>query len=157
MAESNNIHIHSVNLMDKKQLTTETLNEYSQFMEWLTEKINQEDEDLILFNRQYTDSITNRSQTDKVCLSFINNILIKNEFRPEQLVYAIVFSPLMPFYLYSQLHWKQEVNLTTVIFDLNEGKINYLYNRNLRFKFRKKDYLNAQLYALFHQIKTPVR
>lgn len=158
MAEANKIHLHSINLMDKKQLTTEILNDYSQFMEWMTEKINKiEQEDMILFNRQFTDSLVKKTNTEKVCLSFINNIIYKDEFQVGQLVYSMIITPILPFYLYKQLHRRQDVILTTAIFDLNKGSIEYFYNSNLQFKFRKKDFLNAQLYALFHQIKTTVR
>ena len=158
MAAANDIHLYSINLMDRPKLSTQTLNEYAQFLEWITEKSHRdEEESMIMFNRQFTDTLVNRAQTSKICISLINNFIYKKEINEELLLGSLFIGPIFPIVLYSQLHRRQDVNLITVIFDLNTGELDHLYNKNLRFNFKKRDYVYAQLYALFNELKTPVR
>lgn len=158
MAAANGIHLYSINLMDRPALSTQTLNEYALFLEWITEKTHRDDdESLIMFNRQFTDTLVNRAQTGKICISLINNLIYKKELNKELLVGSLFIGPIFPIVVYSQLHRRQDVNLITVIFDLNTGELDHLYSKNLRFNFKKRDHVYAQLYALFNELKTPVR
>lgn len=153
MAKQNNFHVKPVNLLDKQTLTTEKINEYAEIMEWLSERIYNNSEEVPLYNSQFIEEFSKRSGTPNLCLSSVNYRIEAREFEITGLLLGIFMWPTMPFYLYYQLHRKHNLVLTTLVFDLNTGKMTYAVSNRLRLKNNKKDYMQAQIYALFHQLK----
>lgn len=154
MARMNNITVTPLNLMDKENLTTETLNEYSAVMEWLTERLNNFSSENILFNEQFIDKVTEAKGTSKLCLSGISYVVTRQEFNAIAMVYSIIMLPVFPIYLFAQLHKTHYFRMTTIIFDLKSGQLEFFTSNRFHFKYKKQDYLNSQIYALFNQIST---
>ena len=154
MAKNNEITAFPLNIADKKNLNTTTLNHFTILMEWLTERMNNTAPKLVLFNSKETQATAKTIGTSKVFISGINYTIEKNEFNGVTLVYSLILYPTLPFYLYDQFKKIYRLNLSSVVFDVETSKILYSSNNTYRFKYNRKDYLNNQIYALFNQIKT---
>jgi hypothetical protein len=154
MARLNGISLESLNLLDKQNLTTEKLNEYAQIMEWISERLNNFSADVKLFNSQVVSDVIKAKGTSKVCLSGISYVVEGKELNVIGLVYSLFLFPVFPVYLAYQLHKTHYFNITTVIFDLETGKLVYLNSDELSMRYHKTDYLDSQIYSLFNQIKT---
>lgn len=154
MAQLNGINAQALNLLDKAHLSTETMNQYAIIMEWLTERINNSSSDLELFNSREATSITKDKGCSKICLSGITYTIENQEFNAIALVYSLIAFPVFPFYLYAQLHKKHRLYLSSIVFDIESGKIIYVTSKQLNMKYKRNDYVNSQIYSLFHQLKT---
>jgi beta-barrel assembly-enhancing protease len=153
MARLNDINVEPLNLFDKKNLTTEKMNEYAQIMEWMSERLNNFSSDVKLFNTQYISDVVVAKGTSKLCLSGISYVIEGQEFDALTMIFCIIVYPLLPYYLAYQLQKIHYFNLTTVIFDLETGKLVYLTSDQLRIKYRKTDYVSSQIFAIFNQLK----
>ena len=152
MARRNNIAVQPLNLLDKEDLTTEKFNQYALIMEWLTERLDNLSSDVRLFNTQYISEVVKEKGTGKLCLSGISYIEEGKEFDFSVIAYTLLFPPILPLYVVYQQSHNHRITLTTIIFDLNTGKLDYVKSDEIRVKYNKSDYLNSQIYSLFHQI-----
>jgi hypothetical protein len=154
MANLNGIKTQALNLLDKVNLNTETMNQYAIIMEWLTERINNSASDLDLFNSREAKSITKEKACSKICISGMTYTVENQEFNAIAFVYSAIAFPVFPLYLYAQLHKKHRLFLSSVVFDIESGKIIYVTSKQLNMKYKRNDYVNSQIYSLFHQLKT---
>jgi Zn-dependent protease with chaperone function len=154
MAGLNNVYVDPLNLLDKQNLTTEKLNEYAQIMEWMTERLNNFSSGLVLYNSGAVSPIIKNRGTSNLCLSGISYVVEKPEFKPGAMILSAFFAPTFPFYLYFQLHKSHYFTMTNVVFDLKTGQLVYLVSDEFNVSYRKKDYIENLIYALFNQIKT---
>ena len=154
MAQLNGINAQSLNLLDKSNLSTETMNEYAIIMEWLTERINNSSSGLELFNSREALQIAENKSCSKICISGMSYTIENQEFNAIAFVYSAIAFPIFPLYLYAQLHKKHRFYLSSVIFDIESGKIVYVTSKLFNMKYKRNDYVNSQIYSLFHQIKT---
>ena len=154
MAQLNGINAQALNLLDKEHLSTETMNQYAIIMEWLTERINNSASDLELFNSREATNITKEKTCSKICISGITYTIENQEFNAIAFVYSAIAFPVFPLYLYAQLHKKHRLYLSSVVFDIESGKIIYVSSNQLNMKYKRNDYVNSQIYSLFHQLKT---
>lgn len=154
MAKLNQIEAQTLNLLDKANLSTETMNDYAIIMEWLTERINNYSNDLELFNAREASQISINRACSKVFLSGINYTVEKQEFNAIAFVYSAIAFPVFPLYLYAQLHKKHRFFLSSIVFDLESGKIVYASNKLFNMKYKRNDYVNSQIFSLFNQLKT---
>jgi hypothetical protein len=154
MAQLNGINAQALNLLDKSHLSTETMNQYAIIMEWLTERINNSSSDIELFNSREATGITKDKGCSKICLSGITYTIENQEFNAIAFVYSAIAFPVFPLYLYAQLHKKHRLYLSSIVFDIESGKIVYVTSKQLNMKYKRNDYVNSQIYSLFHQLKT---
>jgi hypothetical protein len=154
MANLNGINTQALNLLDKASLNTETMNQYALIMEWLTERINNSASDIELFNSREAANITKEKACSKICISGITYTVENQEFNAIAFVYSAIAFPVFPLYLYAQLHKKHRLYLSSVVFDIESGKIVYVTSKRLNMKYKRNDYVNSQIYSLFHQLKT---
>jgi hypothetical protein len=154
MANLNGINTQALNLLDKANLNTETMNQYAIIMEWLAERINNSASDLDLFNSREAKSITKEKACSKICISGMTYTVENQEFNAIAFVYSAIAFPVFPLYLYAQLHKKHRLFLSSVVFDIESGKIIYVTSKQLNMKYKRNDYVNSHIYSLFHQLKT---
>ena len=154
MAHLNGINAQALNLLDKAHLSTETMNQYAIIMEWLTERINNSSSDIELFNSREATGIAKDKGCSKICLSGITYTIENQEFNAIAFVYSAIAFPVFPLYLYAQLHKKHRLYLSSIVFDIESGKIVYVTSKQLNMKYKRNDYVNSQIYSLFHQLKT---
>lgn len=149
MARANGITSSTLNLMDKENLSTQKLNTYAMIMDWVSQKARNDEQDFLMFDQQLGDSIMKHTGTGNICLSYILYSIDDEEDNAVSLFDSPLLYPLMIYQLFTRVH---EVYLSVAVFDLKNNIIRYTYISELKFKYRKKDHLNNQIYALFHQI-----
>jgi hypothetical protein len=152
MAKLNGIDIDFIDMSAKKQLNTELINQYSELMEWVTEWINNNEGQSVMYNTNNIDLIQEQYGTNHVMLSSITQKIYRESIEPEYLIASIVIYPLLIPYILSVLP-EHNLQLSSIIFDLKTGKVVYVQRDNYKVK-KRTDHLKTMIYSLFHQVKS---
>jgi hypothetical protein len=152
MAKLNGIDVDFIDISAKKQLTTETMNQYSELMEWVTEWINNNDGQNVLYNTNHISLIDEKFGTNNIMLSGITQKIYKEPIQIEYLIGSIIVYPLLLPYIVSVLP-EYNLQLSSIIFDIKTGKVIYVQRDNYKVK-KRTDHVKTMIYSLFHQIKS---
>ncbi len=152
MAKLNGIDIDFIDMSAKKQLNTELINQYSELMEWVTEWINNNEGQSVMYNTNNIALIQEQYGTNHVMLSGITQKIYRETIEPEFLIGSIIIYPLFIPYILSVLP-EHNLQLSSIIFDLKTGKVVYVQRDNYKVK-KRTDHLKTMIYSLFHQVKS---
>ncbi len=150
-AAANDVTLNYLDINNTEDLTTEKLNEYSIMMDWLLERINNPSANVELYNHRFIKSKLDKGE-NYLGISSLSYFVLKSDAEFKYILGFIIY-PLAPYALEYYLHREHHLQFTTVIYDLRTGNPKFLDVSKGRARY-KKDYLNAQIYALFNQIKT---
>lgn len=152
-AKLNEINVEMININKRSEITTKTMNDYAIIVDWLTERLYNEENQELMFNQQFISDFIDEKGSDKLMLSGITYSIEKNEVDPGTLILSILFYPALPFYLIYIMSLDKTLEYTTIIYNLKNGKIEYLNADEFKISY-KKDYVKSHIYSLFHQIKS---
>ncbi|MDP2174514.1 MAG: M48 family metallopeptidase [Bacteroidota bacterium] len=154
MAKENNINLTEINILDRKNLTTEKLNEYSIITDWLSERVNNSNNTYsIIYNKHQISSVIQNRKCKNLMISGLSFVSEEREVNPEVVLTSILIIPLLPAVIFHYFTHNKEVYMNTIIIDLENGELKYLNRKNLKFK-PNKNILRAHVFALFHDLKS---
>ncbi len=153
MAKENGIQLSVINMLDRQNLTTEKLNEYSILTEWLTERTNNFNNNSIVYNKQFVSTLAKDKQCNKIMLSGVTYLIEGRTVDGTLILLSALAWPTLPLTLTYLLDKTREVTISTIILDLETGELVYLDNKDMNFR-AKKNIIRNQIFALFHDIKT---
>lgn len=139
-------------LDDKSEFDTERFNDYCQLIEWLRERLNTDDIDMVSFCSLEMDALMEKYQADYLLLSTMNEEIDRKEFNFYYFVFAAVYVLPMPFFIYSQFQPEVIFNRNTLLFNMKSGKVAYANGESFENKFRK-DLVKAGIYNELNKIK----
>lgn len=150
-AAANDITLNYLDINNTEELTTEKLNEYSIMMDWLLERINNPSANVELYNHRFIKSKLDKGE-NYFGISGVSYFILKSDAELKYILGFVIY-PLAPYALEYYLHREHHLQFTTVVYDLRTGNPKFLNVSKGKARY-KKDYINAQIYALFNQIKT---
>jgi len=139
-------------LDDKSEFDTERFNDYCQLIEWLRERVNTNEIDMVSFCSLEMDELMDKYKADHLLLSTMNEEVDRKEFNFYYFVFAAVYVLPMPFFIYSQFQPEVSFNRNTVLFNMRNGKVEYANAESFQNKFRK-DLVKAGIYNELNKIK----
>jgi hypothetical protein len=144
-----NLDIQMLNNSVSKTLKTEDLNKYSRMNDWLSERLNNDTGQMILFYSQYL----NLSSSDKyVGWVGYDYTEVPRPFDPLALFYSLYLPVYFPFYLAKQLQNDCYFNQRILVYNTETGRQIYS-NKNMLEHKLKEDFLRAQIYNTIYEIK----
>ncbi len=130
---------------------TEQLVKYSQLNDWLTERLNNDTQEMVLFYSQFVDQIAETQKEPLICWVGYEYKMTKRPFMVNEFLYALMFPIYTPFYLYNQFKIDYFTQETTVVYNMRTSRT--LMNRVKRKNYRMiDDYNKAQIYETLYEI-----
>ncbi|MEY3966355.1 MAG: hypothetical protein RL263_1524 [Bacteroidota bacterium] len=130
---------------------TEQLFKYSQLNDWLTERLNNDTQEMILFYSQFVDEFAETQNEPLICWEGYEYKSTKRPFLVNDFLYAIMFPIYTPIYLYSQFKVDYYTEETTVVYNMRTSRA--VMNRVKRKNYRMMDdYNKAQIYETLYEI-----
>lgn len=130
---------------------TEQLVKYSQLNDWLTERLNNDTQEMILFYSQFVDQFTETQKEPLICWEGYEYKSTKRPFLVNDFLYAIMFPIYTPIYLYSQFKIDYYTEETTVVYNMRTSRS--IMSRVKRKNYRMMDdYNKAQIYETLYEI-----
>jgi hypothetical protein len=134
-----------------KSLKTEDLNRFSISNDWLSERLNNDTNQMILFYKQYLNDIEGNGAPYLMNVNY-EYIVIPRPFNFQGLLYSIVFPIYIPFYLVQQ--FQNDFVLKERVFAYNTETGRQVYNSNKSFSHKmNNDLLRAHIYKTIYEIK----
>jgi hypothetical protein len=134
-----------------KSLKTEDLNRFSISNDWLSERLNNDTNQMILFYKQYLNDIEGDGAPYLMNVNY-EYIVIPRPFNFQGLLYSIVFPIYIPFYLVQQ--FQNDFVLKERVFAYNTETGRQVYNSNKSFSHKmNNDLLRAHIYKTIYEIK----
>jgi len=136
-----------------KSLTTDDLNTYAMNNDWLSERLNNDTNQMILFYKQFLGS--NKSEVDGT--PYLINITydyieIPRPFDFQGLIYSIVYPIYFPFYLTKQLQTDKYFKEKVIAYNTETGRQVYANTMNYSSGI-KDDFLRAHIYKTIYEMK----
>lgn len=142
---SSNLNLDLELIDDHKLWDTERFNDYCLLIDWLREKVQTEDIDMVSFSSLQMDEIRKKYQTDHLLITTMDEYIEPKEFNISSLFFSLIFYPVLPFYIYKQFQPEVSFERTTLVLDMATGKVNYSSNRTIESKYRK-DLIRSGIY-----------
>jgi len=149
VSNSVNQEIQIVNNSVSKTLKTEDLNNYSRMNDWLSERLNNDTGQMILFYSQYLNFSGNHKYLGWVGYDYTE---VPRPFDPLALFYTLYFPVYFPFYLAQQLQNDCYFNQKVLVYNTETGRQIYNHKNMVEHKI-KEDFLRAQIYNTIYEIK----
>ncbi|MES2589118.1 MAG: M48 family metallopeptidase [Bacteroidota bacterium] len=130
---------------------TEMFNQRSTLTSYLSELVENEDIEVFPTDFNLLQEIRTKNETDKVMLSILEHQK-SNKIKPAAVFGSLLIYPILLWYIPSKILKTNEIQYTTIILNLENGKIeNRLYVES--YENINKYTINARVYNLFHSIK----
>lgn len=132
-----------------KTLKTEDLNNYSRMNDWLSERVNNDTGQMILFYSQFLKLADDNKYVGWVSYDYTE---VPRPFDPLALFYTLYFPVYFPFYLAQQLQNDCYFNQKVLVYNTETGRQIYSHKNMVEHKI-KEDFLRAQIYNTIYEIK----
>ncbi len=149
VSDYTNMDIQMLNNSVSKTLKTEDLNNYSRMNDWLTERLNNDTGQMILFYSQY---LKTEAQDKYIGWVGYDYTEVPRPFDPLALFYSLYLPVYFPFYLAKQLQNDCYFNQRILVYNTETGRQIY-NNKNMLEHKIKDDFLKAQIYNTIYEIK----
>ncbi len=149
VSKHTNNNIQVLNNSVSKTLKTEDLNNYSRVNDWLSERLNNDTGQMILFYSQYLNTEAQDNYIGWVGYEYTE---VPRPFDPLALFYTLYFPIYFPFYLAQQLQNDCYFNQRILVYNTETGRQIY-NNKNMLEHKIKEDFLRAQIYNTIYEIK----
>jgi hypothetical protein len=133
-------------------LTTEAINRYMVLNDWFLERLNNDTNTMMLWNREEA-----KDAMENVGTPFLGWVGLKytqerRSFDPYSMVLCLVLYPIFPGYLYWQLGSDKDFSYYYVVMDTRTSTITTVNSTTYEHR-NQQDFMDAQLYKLLYNIK----
>jgi hypothetical protein len=135
-----------------KSLKTEDLNRYSISNDWLSERLNNDTNQMILFYKQYLNGMSKDESSPYLLNVNYEYIVIPRPFDIQGLIYSFVLPFYFPFYLAQQFQNDCVLKEKVMAYNTETGRQVYYSNKSFQHKLNQ-DLLRAHIYKTIYEIK----
>ncbi len=135
-----------------KSLTTEDLNLYATNSDWLSERLNNDTNQMILFYKQFLNNTNSSGESSYLVNIQYDYIEIPRPFDIQGLIYTIVYPIYLPFYLAQQFQTDKFFKEKVSAYNTETGRVVYTNSENYSSAIRN-DFLRAHIYKTIYEIK----
>lgn len=135
-----------------KTLKTEDLNRYSISNDWLTERLNNDTNQMILFYKQYLNGMSKGESSPYLLNVNYEYIVIPRPFDIQGLIYSFALPFYFPFYLAQQFQNDCVLKEKVMAYNTETGRQVYYSNKSFQHKLNQ-DLLRAHIYKTIYEIK----
>jgi len=151
VTKASTLPVQLIHNQASEKLSTEDLNRYSRAKDWLTERTNNDTHSMVLFMSQYVSALKGSSKNNLLGWTAYDYEIQKRPFDVSGLMYAILFPPYAPFFLYQQSQADAAMRQLTYVYNLETGRQVYIHSRARTSKWHK-DMLRAHIYETVYYI-----
>lgn len=136
-----------------KTLTTEDLNAYAINNDWLSERLNNDTNQMIIFYKQFLgSSISEAARVPYLINITYDYIEIPRPFDFQGLLYSVVYPIYFPFYLARQFQTDKYFKEKVVAYNTETGR--QVYSNTMNYSSGiKDDFLRAHIYKTIYEMK----
>jgi hypothetical protein len=135
-----------------KSLKTEDLNRYSISNDWLSERLNNDTNQMILFYKQYLNGMSKDENSPYLLNVNYEYIVIPRPFDIQGLIYSFALPFYFPFYLAQQFQNDCVLKEKVMAYNTETGRQVYYSNKSFQHKLNQ-DLLRAHIYKTIYEIK----
>ena len=152
LGDKANLNIDVLRTNMDQRVSLEAINDYMALSDWIIERLNNDTQDMVLFNGEFVKEPMQRKNATHVGWVSYDYKQGKRKFAPEYMLYSMVFYPTFPLYLIWQFSRDYQFNEYCVVFNTESGKA--IHVKRKKFSSRLQgDLMNAQIYETLYNIK----
>jgi hypothetical protein len=152
LGDKANLNIDVLRTNMDQRVSLEAINDYMALSDWIIERLNNDTQDMVLFNGEFVKEPMQRKNATHVGWVSYDYKQGKRKFSPEYMLYSMVFYPTFPLYLIWQFSRDYQFNEYCVVFNTQTGKA--IHVKRKKFSSRLQgDLLNAQIYETLYNVK----
>lgn len=134
-----------------KTLTTNDLNTYSLNNDWLSERLNNDTNQMILFYKQYLNKGQNNETPYLMNINY-DYVEIPRPFNVQGLIISLFYPIYLPFYVVKQFQTDKYFKEKIVAYNTETGRQVFSSTHNYSSAI-KNDFLRAHIYKMIYEVK----